>query len=106
MIADEHAQRISKDLPPLSVSEVDELLRETPSWIRADNSIERTVEFESFREAVEFVNRVADIAEREDHHPDMCISYNKVRLVLSTHKIGGLSRNDFILAAKIDRLLG
>lgn len=52
-----------------------------------------------------FVNRVAAVAEEQRHHPDIRISYNKVRLTLSTHKIGGLSRNDFILAAKIDRLI-
>lgn len=57
-----------------------------------------------FREAMTLVNRVADLAEAEQHHPDIEISYNKVRLKLSTHSIGGLSRNDFILAAKIDRI--
>ena len=52
-----------------------------------------------------FANKVAGIAQQEDHHPDILISYNKVRLILSTHKISGLSRNDFIVAAKIDRLV-
>jgi 4a-hydroxytetrahydrobiopterin dehydratase len=53
-----------------------------------------------------FVNQVADAANEQDHHPDICISYNRMRLILATHKIGGLSRDGFILAAKIDRLAG
>jgi 4a-hydroxytetrahydrobiopterin dehydratase len=58
--------------------------------------------FVDFIGAINFVNLVADIAEEEGHHPDIHIFYNKVRLELSTHAIGGLSENDFILAAKID----
>ena len=58
-----------------------------------------------FVEAIKFVNRVADVAEREGHHPDIAIHWNKVELVLWTHKIGGLHENDFILAAKVNRLL-
>ncbi len=61
--------------------------------------------FENFTEAMEFVNQVAKIAEEEGHHPDMHIHYNKVLIVLWTHTIGGLSENDFILAAKIENLL-
>ena len=67
--------------------------------------IERQFRFKDFREAIAFVNKVADLAESEGHHPDIFISWNKVRLTLTTHKIGGLSRNDFVLAAKIDELL-
>jgi 4a-hydroxytetrahydrobiopterin dehydratase len=55
-----------------------------------------------FRQAMDFVNSVAAIANEQDHHPDVFISYNKVQFTLSTHKIGGLSLNDFIVAAKID----
>ena len=57
-----------------------------------------------FKEAMAFINRVAEIAEAEKHHPDIHVFYNKVRLELSTHSIGGLSENDFILAAKINAL--
>ena len=53
-----------------------------------------------------FVNRVAEIAQAQDHHPDICLYYNRVALKLSTHKIGGLSRSDFIVAARIDRVAG
>ena len=65
----------------------------------------RRFEFRDFVEAMKFVNRVADIAEREGHHPDITIHWNKVDLTLWTHKIGGLHENDFILAAKVSRLL-
>jgi len=57
-----------------------------------------------FVEAMKFVNKAAEIAEGEGHHPDMYIFYNKVRFDLSTHAVGGLSENDFILAAKIDAI--
>ena len=91
--------------PPLSTREAEELLAETPLWTLNADSIEREFKFNDFREAIAFVNNVADVADREDHHPDIHIYYNRVRLELSTHKIGGLSRNDFILAAKIDTLV-
>ena len=61
--------------------------------------------FKNFVEAMAFINKVADIAEEERHHPDIHISYNKVQLTLTTHAIHGLSENDFILAAKIDSLI-
>ena len=76
-----------------------------PSWTLVDSTLEEEFHFKDFDEAMGFVERVAEIAQEEDHHPDIEVSYNKVRLDLSTHKIGGLSRNDFIVAAKIERLL-
>lgn len=69
-----------------------------------DKKIARTFKFKDFIKAMEFVNAVADIAESEGHHPDIYIYYNKVKLELWTHAIGGLSINDFIMAAKIERL--
>ena len=90
---------------PLSHDDAEALRAETPLWTLKDGEIEREFRFKDFREAMAFVNKVADIAEEQGHHPDIYISYSKVRLVLSTHKIGGLSRNDFILATKIDKLL-
>jgi 4a-hydroxytetrahydrobiopterin dehydratase len=90
--------------PPLSREEALELTKETGDWVLKDNAIEREFEFDDFRGSIAFINRVAEVAEEEGHHPDIFIYYGKVRLQLSTHKIGGLSRNDFILAAKIDRL--
>ena len=67
--------------------------------------LERGFEFRDYVQAMRFVNRVADLAEGQGHHPDIAIHWNKVDLVLWTHKIGGPHENDFILAAKINRLL-
>ncbi len=89
---------------PLSYQDAAALVQEIPQWKLRDNSIEREFKFRDFKEAMDFVNRVAKAANEEDHHPDIHIFYNKVRLELSTHKIRGLSKNDFILAAKIDAL--
>jgi pterin-4a-carbinolamine dehydratase len=78
-------------------------LREVEGWeIREDKLILKTFIFKSFRESMYFVNRVADLAEQEKHHPDMHIKYRKVTLELTTHAIKGLSENDFIMASKID----
>src|SRR6185369_1476772 len=94
-------------VPPLTPEEARELLARAPDW-RLEESGTRLVrrfEFEDFKKAIAFINRVAEIAEEQGHHPDIAIHYNKVDLVLWTHKIGGLHENDFILAAKINRLL-
>ncbi|MBI2843741.1 MAG: 4a-hydroxytetrahydrobiopterin dehydratase [Armatimonadetes bacterium] len=104
-LAEEKCEACRAGTPTLSGEEAQQLLKETPAWTLKDNKIEREFTFKDFKEAMGFVNRVAEAAEAEDHHPDIYISYNKVRLVLWTHKIGGLSRNDFVLAAKIDRLV-
>jgi 4a-hydroxytetrahydrobiopterin dehydratase len=88
----------------ISDEEAARMALHVPDWHRGEKEIEREFRLADFRTAVEFVDRVADLAEEEDHHPDIFLSYNKVRLVLSTHKAGGLSRKDFLLAAKIDRL--
>jgi 4a-hydroxytetrahydrobiopterin dehydratase len=89
---------------PLSPEEAKELGLETPLWTVRDKAMERDFNFKDFRHSMAFVNRVAELAELQNHHPDIYITYSKVKLLLSTHKIGGLSRNDFILAAKIDLL--
>jgi len=89
---------------PLSAREAEELFREVPKWSLKEKSIERELRFKDFRQAMDCVNKIAAVAEEEGQHPDIFISYNRVRLFLSTHKIGGLSRNDFILASKIGRL--
>ncbi len=90
---------------PLSSERVRELLRAVPGWSLKDSAITCEFQFENFKEAMAFVNNVASIAETEDHHPDIFISYSRVRVTLSTHKIDALSCKDFILAAKIDGLL-
>lgn len=71
-------------------------------WSRRGESLTRTYQFRNFASAMEFVNRVADAAERADHHPDIDIRYSKVTLVLSTHSAGGITQNDLDLAKAID----
>jgi 4a-hydroxytetrahydrobiopterin dehydratase len=94
-------------IPPLTPAEAKVFSAAAPAWSLEENAtrLRRRFEFEDFRAAIGFVNRVADLAESEGHHPDIAVHWNKVDLVLWTHKIGGLHENDFILAAKIDRLL-
>jgi 4a-hydroxytetrahydrobiopterin dehydratase len=72
-------------------------------WAHEGRTIARNLAFASFAEAIAFVNRVADLAEEADHHPDIDVRYRDVRLVLSTHSAGGLTGKDFALARKIDR---
>ncbi len=94
-------------MDPLNAAAAEELLAETPQWALSEGAtrLVRRFEFEDFKNAIQFVNRVADVAEEQGHHPDIAIHWNRVDLVLWTHKIEGLHQNDFILAAKIDRLL-
>lgn len=103
-LSEEKCRKIETGTLPLGVSEAEELSREAPLWGLKDKSIEREYKFRDFRESIGFVNRIAEAADKEDHHPDILISYDKVRITFTTHKIGGLSRNDFIMAAKIDGL--
>ena len=93
---------------PLAAEETGQYLCEIPaSWEVAEDSktIRKEFKFKDFVRAMAFVDRVADIAEAEGHHPDIHIHYNRVVVELMTHAIGGLSENDFIVAAKIERLV-
>lgn len=91
----------------LSPEQAETFLEQTPAWELQENKlINREFKFKDFKEAVEFVNKVAKIAEEEGHHPDIKLfNYNQVKITLSTHAIGGLSENDFIVAYQVDRLL-
>ncbi|HTO77392.1 MAG TPA: 4a-hydroxytetrahydrobiopterin dehydratase [Thermoanaerobaculia bacterium] len=106
-LAARHCVPCRGGVAPLSESAARKLLAETPRWALGDGAtrLSRGFEFRDFVQAMEFVNRVAEIAEAEGHHPDITIHWNKVALTLWTHAIGGLHENDFIVAAKIDRLL-
>ena len=92
---------------PLTKEQTEEYLKEATHWKSSSDGLKiiREVTFKDFKEAMGFINRVAEIAESEGHHPDIFVSYNQVRLELSTHAIKGLSENDFIVAAKINELL-
>jgi 4a-hydroxytetrahydrobiopterin dehydratase len=89
----------------LSDAEIQERLGQLSGWHAADGAIEREWKLDDFAGAIAFVNRVAELAEQANHHPDILLhGWNKVRLTLSTHSAGGLTDNDFALAARIDAL--
>ncbi|MEX0751253.1 MAG: 4a-hydroxytetrahydrobiopterin dehydratase [Dehalococcoidia bacterium] len=90
----------------LGKDEIDGRLKSLQGWKRDDDEIEKKFEFKDFKEAMAFVNLVADAAEAADHHPDIEISYNKVEMSLSTHSEGGVTDKDFDLAVKIDEAAG
>ena len=90
--------------PPLTQAEAKNLLKQLDNWELKDNIISKTFAFKNYYQVIAFVNAVAWMTHREDHHPDMTVGYNKCRMEYSTHSIGGLSENDFICAAKADAL--
>ena len=92
--------------PPMEAGAAREMLGVVPGWELGDNKLTRRFKFRDFAEAMAFVNRVADLADAEGHHPDIHISWNRVRLDLTTHAIKGLSDNDFIMAARTNELAG
>ena len=95
-----------RGVPPLTPEEVEGHHQQTPAWDVQDDShrIERTYWFKNFAEAFAFVQRVADLAEAEGHHPDICFGWGYATVSLQTQKIKGLHENDFIMAAKLDRM--
>lgn len=88
----------------LSDAEIKAKLKEVPGWTQVNNSIERTWRFQSFMEAVAFMNRVFALAEQANHHPDLLNSWTKVRVRFTTHDAGGLTDRDFKLAKRVDAL--
>ena len=75
-----------------------------PDWDEVDGALERTFELPSFPEAIAFVNRLAELAEHEDHHPDIAVSYRKVTVRWTTHSAGGITERDRALAARTDTI--
>ncbi len=93
------------NVPPLTPEAAAELAKQlNPEWHVIDDAhlLSRHFTFKDFAETMQFVNKVAAIAEEEGHHPDLTVSYGGATVELMTHAIGGLSENDFIVAAKID----
>ncbi|MBS3135437.1 4a-hydroxytetrahydrobiopterin dehydratase [Candidatus Woesearchaeota archaeon] len=91
-------------VPPIVIGKAREMLKEVKGWELKDGKLSKDYKFESFMKSIDFVNKVAEIADSEGHHPDILIYYRKVNLTLYTHAISGLSENDFIVAAKINNL--
>ena len=90
---------------PFTAEEAKKLLRNLNGWGIENGRLAKTFNFPNYYETMAFVNGLAWISHREDHHPDLAVGYNKCRVEYCTHAIGGLSENDFICAAKADALL-
>lgn len=91
---------------PLADKDIRELEKQIEGWsVVEDHHLEKEFSFDDFRQALDFVTKVGEIAETEGHHPDIFLTYGKVKISLMTHALDGLSENDFILAAKIDGLV-
>jgi 4a-hydroxytetrahydrobiopterin dehydratase len=91
--------------PALSVAEVQQLLAQTPGWALVDGAIQKRYTFADFHRTMAFANALAWVANTEDHHPDLQLSYGHCTVRFNTHAVNGLSLNDFICAAKVDALL-
>ena len=93
-------------IPPLKLNESQTLLAQTQGWKLIENNSKITREFKTknFREALDFVNSIGHIAEKEGHHPDINFGWGYCQVYLYTHKINGLHQNDFIMAAKINEI--
>ena len=93
-------------VPPLKGKELKKLLEAVNNGWRLvrEHHLEKEYKFEDFREALDFTNQVGEMAERQNHHPDIYLAWGKAKVTIWTHKIDGLTESDFIMAAKIDRL--
>jgi 4a-hydroxytetrahydrobiopterin dehydratase len=106
-LAAAHCEVCKPGTPPMPETDAAELSAEVPEWERDGNrALRREFSFPDFRDAFGFVARVALVAEAEGHHPDIELGWGRAAFELTTHAASGLTRNDFVLAAKIDRLAG
>ena len=105
-LASAHCEACEPGTPPLDEPQAAELAAQVPEWERDGNrTLRRELSFPNFRDAFGFVARVALLAEAEGHHPDIELGWGRAALTLTTHAASGLTRNDFVLAAKVDRLV-
>ncbi|CAH1083871.1 4a-hydroxytetrahydrobiopterin dehydratase [Candidatus Nitrotoga sp. 1052] len=91
-------------IQPLPQDKINILIKQLDGWAQRDHTIGKVFDFKNYYQTMAFVNAVAWLSHREDHHPDLNVSYNKCHVEYSTHAINGLSENDFICAAKVDAL--
>ena len=104
-LAKQHCEPCEKGTPPLSEEEAAALASEVPDWERDGNrTLKREFSFDNFRDAFGFVARAALLAEAEQHHPDIELGWGRAAFELTTHAASGLTRNDFVMAARIDGL--
>jgi len=102
----QHCVEYPAGTPPLPAAEVERYLSRVPGWRLDEGVLRRRLRFGDFMALIVFINRLAYVAEQEQHHPDFLVhGYRRMRLDFATHSIGGLSLNDFIMAARVNRLL-
>src|ERR1700686_4018646 len=108
-LAERHCVACKPGTPPLPRADIDRLLQEVPGWQVEEAEgllrLAKTLKFKGFMPGVELVNRIAPIAEAEGHHPDLQLSYGSLTIWLTTQPARGLTDNDFILAARLDKVL-
>jgi 4a-hydroxytetrahydrobiopterin dehydratase len=92
-------------VPPMTGEEIKKFSSQVGDWrVISDHHLARSYRFKDFRETLDFVNRIGELAEQQGHHPDICFGWGKADVSIWTHKIDGLTESDFVLAAKIDKL--
>ncbi len=107
ILLEERCEYIPKGTKPLVIPTIESYLSQLPGWeVSLDyKQISKTFEFKNYHQTLAFINAVAWIAHKEDHHPDICFGYNRATITLTTHAAKGITLNDLIVAAKIDQLL-
>jgi 4a-hydroxytetrahydrobiopterin dehydratase len=105
-LAGRNCRPCKQGTPPLAGEALEKLAAELGhGWTAPEGKrLEKQFAFKDFKQALDFTNRIGAVAEAQDHHPDIALSWGKVGVSLSTHSVGGLSENDFILAAKVENL--
>jgi 4a-hydroxytetrahydrobiopterin dehydratase len=104
-LADQQCVPCRGGVPALRGEEIEKLLAQLQDWrVINEHHLQKTFGFKDFRESLEFVNRVGELAESQGHHPDICFGWGQAEIRIWTHKIDGLTESDFVLAAKIDKL--
>lgn len=91
-------------MPPLSPPGIDSMMQQIKGWQRYDHLISKTYHFDNYYQTIAFVNAIAWLSHRENHHPELTVTHNSCNVEYTTHAIHGLSENDFICAAKVDAL--
>ena len=94
----------SKDESPLNLSEIEDNRTLTPEWqyCATENKLCQTFHFDDYHQTMAFVNKVSEVSHQQNHHSEMVVSYNRCKVIFSTHSVGGITENDFICAALID----
>ncbi len=103
-LADKHCKPVAPGTAALEGNEISEMIGSVHGWDVEEGALLKTYNFKNYYETMAFVNAVAWLSHREDHHPDLAVGYKQVAVKYTTHSVNGLSENDFICAAKIERL--